>query len=162
MRCAKAREMLQDLHDAGRAIGPELEAHCAGCESCARFNEFLEGFGADVKKGLDDAASVVPLPDLHAVLARAEDKRADARPAGRRLKLIVMPAAAVLIAGIGLGVGVLLYSSRGTHALVADNVTDFVDELFAVPIASGAELPAPEPVDGLRSWLESPEAAEVE
>ncbi len=166
MRCVEARDLLQQRHDEGRlpgaAPGAEdgaLARHLEACPACARFALFLGELGADVRGALDEEAARVPGPDFPAVFAGAADARDRARAAPRRLHLVLATAAAVLIAGAGTAGGVRVWIGHRDQALVAEQVSGFVDGLFAEPLLADAAPPAERSGSGLREWLEDSDAS---
>lgn len=155
MRCAETRKRLQDLHDEGGRPSGEVAAHLAGCAACREFRLFLEGIGGRVRATLDGAAAGLPRPDYAAirVCAEFERRRREALRASRT-RLAFASAAAVLVAGIGIAVGVRAWIGRRDLARMAASVDGFVEELFAEPLLADAGFPLEGEGGGLRDWLE--------
>ncbi len=165
MRCIEARSLLQRRHDEGRAPGTApgaedgaLARHLLGCAGCARFARFLGGIGGEVRGALDEAAARLPDPDYPAIFAVEADARDRARFAPRRARLGLAAAAAILVAGVGLSGGAKAWIEYRNRSLVAEQVSGFVDGLFAEPLLADAGAPRGQPVSGLRSWLEDTDA----
>jgi predicted anti-sigma-YlaC factor YlaD len=157
MRCAEARARLQDLRDTGRAPDEEIAAHLAGCSGCAAFGTFLEGLGGRAREALDAAAAGLPRPDYPAIFARAAEERERAAFTARRSRLTFASAAAVLVAGIGIAVGVRAWVGHRDQARVVSSVSWFVEDIFAEPLLADAGSPVDGQVSGFRDWLEDPE-----
>lgn len=169
MRCIEARFLLQQRHDAGQAPGAApgaedgaLAGHLAECAECARFGRFLDGLGGEVRGALDAAATGMSDPDYAAVFsceAGSADGRDRARLAPRRLRIAFAAAAAVLVTGVGLTGGVKAWVDHRDQARLAEQVSGFVDGMFAEPLLADAGLPEAGSGSGLRSWLEDTEAS---
>jgi predicted anti-sigma-YlaC factor YlaD len=158
MRCAEARARLQDLRDTGQAPDEGLAAHLAGCSGCAAFGTFLEGLGGRVREELDTAAAGLPRPDYPAIFAQAAEEREKAARAARHSRLTFASAAAVLVAGIGIAVGVRAWVDHRDQAKVVSSVSGFVEDIFAEPLLADAGFPADDRVSDFRDWLEEPAA----
>jgi hypothetical protein len=162
MRCGEARDLLQRRHDEWAAPGAgdsPLDRHLEDCAACERFARFLGGLGGEVRAALDEVAARMPAPDYPAVFAAAAgtaDARERARFAPRRLHLALAAAAAVLVVSVGFA-GRAWIGQRG-RALVAAQVSAFVDELFAEPLLAAVEAPEAAAGSGLRAWLEGTDA----
>ena len=159
MRCGEARDLLQQRHDEGRIPDGALARHLEDCAACARFAHFLGGLGGEVREALDEAAARMPGPDFPALFAGAADARDRARFAPRRLRPALAAAAAVLVAGAGIAGGARAWIGHRDRALVAAQVSGFVDELFAEPLLAAVEAPEDAAGSGLRAWLEGTDAS---
>jgi predicted anti-sigma-YlaC factor YlaD len=154
MTCTEARARLQERHDAGQAPGGEIAAHLAGCPGCSAFASFLAGFGTGAREALDAAAAGLPRPDYPGIFARAAEAKEKAAFAARRFRLTFAAAAAVLVAGIGLSLGVRAWVGHRDRAMIAASVNGFVDDLFAEPLLADAAYPLEDEGSGFRDWLE--------
>ena len=124
------------------------------CAGCSAFGEFLAGLGIGTREALDAAAAGLPRPDFPEIFARAGEAGEKAAFAARRSRLTFAAAAAVLVAGSGLALGVRAWVGHRDRAMIAASVNGFVDELFAEPLLAEAGFPVEDRVPTFREWLE--------
>jgi hypothetical protein len=122
-----------------------VSEHLSSCPECAAFARSLESLGAGLQEAMNSRLSSLPPPWIDEVLLREaarlrpseEQRRDDHGPAwARRLRWAAVPVAAAVLAAV---LGPILVRQAGTRRLVRQEITLFVDRLYAEPLLEGVE-----------------------
>ncbi len=152
--CARVRETLQDLHDAGEAPDAVARDHLLRCPDCAAFYAFLSGLPSDLRDALDAACSPPANPDYEAVFSAGLARRA----AGRREKRfstrqIAFAAAVAALIALAVPASLVTVSALRERAAMQETVTAFVEDLFRSPPVESADSGKASTLDSLLNDL---------
>jgi anti-sigma factor RsiW len=139
-----APQLAELAEDLGRAPGPDVAQHLAGCEACQRSLELQREMHGLLRAR---AATLQPRAP-EALRARIATQLGPSRPAVRRWMPLRMPVAATLVLSL-LGVGIYGMTSASSAVLAAQLALDHLKCVKLVP-GDGAI----NPVQAAREWSE--------
>lgn len=122
-----------------------VSEHLSSCPECAAFARSLEGLGAGLRKALNSRLASLPPPRIDEALLREAARRQHAQEERRRehrsawsrgVRWAAFPVAAAIIAAV---LGPILTRQAETGRLIRQEITVFVDQLYAEPLLEGVE-----------------------